>query len=94
MTDPVERLGEYHRHRLERERQIETAVRQGAASVADIRERVYEELPPGLAWAAEASIRAHLKHLEERGERLPFLEGRDVTELGHGEVEAGAGRRA
>lgn len=92
VTDPVERLGEYHRHRLERERQIETAVREGAVSVADIRERVYEDLPPGLGWAAEASIRAHLKHLEECGERLPFLEGRDVTELGHGEVEAGAGR--
>ncbi len=91
VTDPVGRLGEYHRHRLERERQIETAVRDGAASVSDIRERVYADLPTSLEWAAEASIRAHLKHLEECGERLPHLDGRDVAELGHGEVEAGAG---
>jgi len=91
VTDPVERLGEYHRHRLERERQIETAVRDGAASVSGIRERVYEDLPASLEWAAEASIRAHLKHLEECGERLPHLEGRDVEGLGHGEIEAGVG---
>jgi glyoxylase-like metal-dependent hydrolase (beta-lactamase superfamily II) len=94
VTDPVERLGEYHRHRLEREKQIESAVREGATSVSDIRERVYGELPAGLDWAAEASIRAHLKHLEECGERLPSLEGRDAAMPGHGEVEARVGEGA
>jgi glyoxylase-like metal-dependent hydrolase (beta-lactamase superfamily II) len=79
VTDPASRLREYHRHRLVREEQIEAAVLDGAISVADIRSRVYGELPAGLEWAAEASIRAHLKHLEEGGERLPDLQGRDVS---------------
>lgn len=94
VEDAVGRLREYHRHRLERERQIENAVRDGASSVADVRQRVYGDLPEGLDWAAEASIRAHLRHLEERGERLPPIEGRNVTELGHGEIQASAGRGA
>lgn len=76
--DPVDeadaRLEEYLRHRRDREEQIRRAVEGGADSVSAIRRRVYgEELPDGLAWAAEASVRAHLEHLEERGLELPEI---------------------
>lgn len=77
VEDAVERLREYRAHRLEREEQVRAAVEEGAASVAEIRRRVYGDLPGGLAWAAEASIRAHLRHLEEQGHDLPELEGRE-----------------
>lgn len=73
----VERLREYAAHRRERERQVRRAVEEGARSVAAIRRRVYGELPDGLGWAAEASIRAHLVHLGERGVELPEVAGRE-----------------
>lgn len=72
---PVEeaaaRLGEYHRHRLDRERQIELAIEHGARTVSEIREVVYEPLDPGLRAAADASVSAHLVHLRERGLDAP-----------------------
>ncbi len=72
---PVEaaeaKLREYREHRLERERQVEAAIEAGAASPAEIRERVYGPLPPGLARAAEASVSAHLFHLRSRGVAAP-----------------------
>ncbi len=86
VEDPVPLLREYHRHRLERERQIKEAVLEGMASVAEIRERVYDALPADLEWAAESSIRAHLKHLEEMGERLPDIQGRSMDGPGHVEL--------
>jgi glyoxylase-like metal-dependent hydrolase (beta-lactamase superfamily II) len=67
---PVDRarelLEEYRRHRLDRERQIRVAIAEGAGSVAEVRERVYGELPTRVEWAAEASIAAHVAHLCER----------------------------
>lgn len=82
--DPVEeadaRLAGYLEHRREREEQIRRAVEDGAASVGEVRRRVYGELPEGLAWAAEASIRAHLEHLREREAGLP-----EVRDEGDGE---------
>lgn len=84
--DPVDdatgRLREYLEHRIEREEQIRGAVREGARSVAEIRRRVYGELPDGLERAAEASIRAHLEHLEEEGDRLPPIRGREAVDHG------------
>ena len=72
---PVEaampRLEEYRRHRLERERQVRAAVEAGARTVPEIRETVYGRLPPGLTWAANASVAAHLAALAERGETVP-----------------------
>ena len=72
---PVEaampRLEEYRRHRLERERQVRTAVEAGARTVPEIRETVYGRLSPGLTWAANASVAAHLAALAERGETVP-----------------------
>lgn len=82
VDDALDTLREYADHRWEREDQIRLAVDEGAGSVAGIRRRVYGELPDGLAWAAEASIRAHLLHLEERGVDLPELAGREPGNVG------------
>lgn len=76
--EPVEgadaRLAGYLRHRREREEQVRRALEGGAASVAEVRRRVYGELPGRLARAAEANVRAHLEHLEERGVATPGIE--------------------
>lgn len=74
---PVQRLAEYRDHRRDRTRQVREALGGGARSVEEIRRRVYgDEVPPGLGWAADATVRAHLVHLEELGEELPEIEGR------------------
>lgn len=78
VDDPVDRLEAYRSHRLERERKIRMAVEEGARSVADVRRLAYEEIPEGLERAAEASVRAHLVHLEEQGLDLPRIEGREA----------------
>lgn len=77
VDDPLRVLAEYRRHRLERGRQVERAVRAGARSVAEVRRRVYGELPAGLEGAAEASVRAHLAHLAagEGAELAEYVEG-------------------
>lgn len=67
ISEPAVVLEEYRRHRLEREAQILAALDAGARTVEAIRLRVYDQLPAGLEGAAEASIRAHLTHLAERG---------------------------
>lgn len=77
VEDAARRLEDYLGHRRGREEQIRAALEEGADSVAAIRRRVYGELPEGLDWAAEASIRAHLVHLEEGGHELPPLAGRE-----------------
>ncbi len=71
VEDAVERLGEYRRHRLDRERQILLAIEGGSRSVSEIREAVYGPLDPILQAAAEASVSAHLLHLRERGMDTP-----------------------
>lgn len=76
VEEPDKRLERYRRHRRAREAQILEAVGSGARSVREIRERVYgPELPEELESAAEASVRAHLVHLEERGYDLPGVAG-------------------
>lgn len=82
VEDAVGRLEAYRRHRLEREDQIREAVEEGARSVPEIRRRVYGDVPGELQWAAEASVRAHLVHLEATGTELPPIEGRE-EEIGH-----------
>lgn len=67
----MQRLEEYRRHRLERERQVKAAVEAGARTVPEIRETIYGRLPPGLTRAADASVAAHLAALAERGETVP-----------------------
>ena len=71
VEDPEERLAEYRRHRLERERQVLEAVREGAHGLEEIRDSVYGRLDPGLRRPAELSVLAHLDHLRAAGHRLP-----------------------
>lgn len=65
------RLRSYRAHRRDRTRQVRRAVRDGAATVEEIRRWVYPDVPSTLAGAAGATVRAHLVHLRELGEELP-----------------------
>lgn len=76
VPDARERLLAYRDHRLERTEQVREAVAAGRGSVEEIRRRVYGDLEPRLERAADASVRAHLEHLEGRGEDLPDVSGR------------------
>lgn len=71
VEEAAARLGEYRRHRLDRERQVQLAIESGSGTVAEIRKAVYGPLDPGLQAAAEASVSAHLVHLRERGVDTP-----------------------
>lgn len=75
VEDAVERLESYRAHRLERDRQVLAAVREGADSIGAIRRAVYPALPAELSPAAELSIAAHLRHLREIGYELPEIGG-------------------
>lgn len=65
------RLVEYRQHRLARHAQIVDALLAGDRLIADIRRRVYGDLDSGLVPAANASIRAHLVYMRERGRDVP-----------------------
>jgi glyoxylase-like metal-dependent hydrolase (beta-lactamase superfamily II) len=79
VVDAMSRLAEYRAHRLEREQQILQALRAGAQNVQDIRAAVYDPLPAGLKWAAEASIAAHLSALAENGHDVPSFSAYGAT---------------
>lgn len=65
--DAVALLDEYIAHRLDRERQVIGAVAAGANTIADMRRRIYPDLDPRLAGAAEVQLRAHLNKLVDEG---------------------------
>jgi glyoxylase-like metal-dependent hydrolase (beta-lactamase superfamily II) len=60
-------IDEYIAHRLEREQQVLDAIAAGAATVPEIRARIYTNLDPRLRGAAEIQIEAHLIKLREEG---------------------------
>jgi endoribonuclease LACTB2 len=62
-----EKVDEYVAHRLERERDILSAVRAGAASVAAVVARVYSDVHPRMHALAGRAVLAHLLKLEEDG---------------------------
>jgi glyoxylase-like metal-dependent hydrolase (beta-lactamase superfamily II)/8-oxo-dGTP pyrophosphatase MutT (NUDIX family) len=64
---PREKIDEYLAHRLERERNILEAVREGARDPAAIVARVYTDVHPRLHPLAERAVAAHLEKLEEDG---------------------------
>lgn len=91
VTDPAELLRAYVEHRLEREAQIEAALavlEEGERTVDAIRNRVYGPLPAGVDRAADASIRAHLHHIELRA-GLPPVEGYSSTPGESGALDEG-----
>ena len=70
-----EKIEEYISHRRERESQVLQALRGGAVTPESIRAEVYPDLEPGLEWAAEGSVRAHLRKLTDEG-RVAEIDGR------------------
>jgi glyoxylase-like metal-dependent hydrolase (beta-lactamase superfamily II) len=60
-------LDQYLEHRLERERQIVDALRDGPQDIPALVARIYVGLHPGLVWAAGLTVRAHLTKLEHDG---------------------------
>jgi len=67
VLDSGRKLAEYGGHRRERTAQVHAAIESGVSSVGDLLDAVYGELPPGVRQAAELSLLAHLKHLEDLG---------------------------
>lgn len=64
---PAEKVGEYIAHRLERERNILAAVREGARDAREIVARVYTDVHPKMHVLAERAVAAHLEKLERDG---------------------------
>jgi glyoxylase-like metal-dependent hydrolase (beta-lactamase superfamily II) len=68
--DAVALIDEYIAHRLEREQQVITALRNGARTVDELRQAIYPDLDPRLRGAAEVQIQAHLDKLRAEGYTL------------------------
>lgn len=67
IENPSEVIDHYIDHRLDRERQIVAALREGDRSVGDVVSRVYAEVDPDLHPLAAMSVTAHLRKLQEEG---------------------------
>src|SRR5256885_11895626 len=67
IDDPQEVISGYIAHRLYRERQVESALRAGRATVEAIAESIYDGLAPALMPAAQENVRAHLDKLQAEG---------------------------
>ncbi|MFN2239796.1 MAG: hypothetical protein ABR524_10430, partial [Thermoanaerobaculia bacterium] len=70
----------YIEHRLDRERQILSALSQSPAPVAELRTRIYPDLHPALETAAELQLSAHLTKLEREKRVKRVGEGWGVTD--------------
>lgn len=68
--EPVAKIDEYLRHRLERERLLLEALDAGARSEVELLDRAWADVPPELRLAAALTLRAHMEKLAEEG-RLP-----------------------
>jgi len=79
--DPVAKIDEYKRHRLDREAQVLDELGRRSGTAEDLTERVYREVvgDSQLRVAAEMTLRAHLEKLVR--ENRARLSG-DVYELG------------
>jgi hypothetical protein len=67
VSDAMGKIGEYRRHRLEREAQVLAAVRKGRATAEELTRRVYGDLDEKLLVAAEMTLKAHLRKLVDDG---------------------------
>jgi glyoxylase-like metal-dependent hydrolase (beta-lactamase superfamily II) len=74
LDEPKAILAEYVAHRLERESQILSALREGPSRVTDLVARIYVDLPEALHVVAGRSVLAHLQKLKAEGK----VSGRDV----------------
>jgi endoribonuclease LACTB2 len=64
---PRAKIDEYITHRLERERNILRAVREGATTPAEVVARVYTDVHPKMRQMAERAVLAHLEKLDADG---------------------------
>ncbi|GAA3738591.1 MBL fold metallo-hydrolase [Salinactinospora qingdaonensis] len=67
-TDPMGKLTEYIQHREERLAQVVSAVDAGARTTGEVVAHVYAGIDPAVLPAAQASVRAQLRYLTERGD--------------------------
>ncbi len=67
ISDPYGKINEYITHRLEREGQVLTALRNGAQTPAAIAASIYTDIPPALHGMAQLSVEAHLIKLIQEG---------------------------
>ena len=67
VTEAMAKIAEYRDHRLQREAQILDTVRQRGGTAAELTRRVYGDLDEKLMFAAEMTLRAHLKKLVDDG---------------------------
>ncbi|TMC09752.1 MAG: MBL fold metallo-hydrolase [Chloroflexi bacterium] len=69
VEDPLPKLEEYKRHRLDREEQVLRALAEGPSDSAELTRRVYASEISGeqLLRAAEMTLQAHLRKLVEEG---------------------------
>lgn len=74
IDDPEGVIDHYINHRLEREREIVLALRNGAGSLGAVVEQVYRDVPQDLHPLAAFSVAAHLRKLAQDGE-ITFHEG-------------------
>jgi glyoxylase-like metal-dependent hydrolase (beta-lactamase superfamily II) len=70
VTDPIAKLDEYRRHRLEREQRLVAALDAGRRTVDELLDAAWSEVPDGLRPAAAVTLAAHLDKLADEG-RLP-----------------------
>src|SRR5262245_17839006 len=64
---PEAKIREYIKHRVEREQQVLTALRNGRNTIGDITEAIYVDVSAPLKRVAEFSVQAHLEKLERDG---------------------------
>jgi glyoxylase-like metal-dependent hydrolase (beta-lactamase superfamily II) len=64
---PEEKIREYIKHRMERERQILNALRSGSQTIGDITQLIYKDVSAALQRVAEFSVQAHLEKLMRDG---------------------------
>jgi len=67
VTDARGKLREYLEHREERERQVVGALADGAASIEELVDRIYDGYPREVLPLAARSVLAHLRKLETEG---------------------------
>ncbi len=67
IANPYSKIDEYISHRLERERKILEALREGATTAEDIVARVYSDVSPKAHAMAARAVLAHLEMLEAGG---------------------------
>jgi DNA-binding transcriptional ArsR family regulator len=67
VATPYRKIDEYISHRLERERNILEAVKEGVTDPAQIVAKVYTDVSPKAYSMAERAVLAHLEKLREDG---------------------------